>query len=479
MDTLKLINIADGIALTSFSTAPAVKLKFHQDIEGARYYRLKCEASSTYSPGFPTTYLYLGAVKTVPNYNYNATFTVQSVKDSSLSDTSFEALFTLFPDNAELRVGVKLQSSANTDFSGTVQESTESYLLSITLTGDDFGPAWTCPTWVDQKYSTIAGVAALTGSDQKGLQGVSGIRFSLPVATARYGTALESYSIAVSGGYPHTLTPQHVSQVGTDLLSLTTYYKLVGDVTVIFTVTDSRGMSTVFTRTLTIVPYKQLYLTVNNTHRQGGTGSTVILDFAGRWQGEPLEDTDLTCTGIVAKEEGSSATFASLTPSLTISGNSFSYQATWSGVTFDPAKAYTVTATFKDTVKTVVLTFPIPVGTPVLSIRNAKVGVNNPSPFYALDVGGVIAQNGYPVMGYRGIIGDSLSADLNDCVETGLYVYKGGSADAYHFPNALDETAHILLKVYAAEGCRVQTLFDVSTGYEYSRAYDGSWTSWR
>ena len=478
MGNPRLLEILDDIKLSSFSETPNVRIKFFQQNKGTRYYRLKCEAN-TYNPSFPTTYLYLGSYTTDPRWNYKVSFPVDSVKNSSLQNISFEALFTQFPDSSEFRPTVHLQSSTDSSFpSNKTETSTESKLLSIVLVGDNFGPTWTCPTWVDEKYSTLAGVATLTESDQKGLQGVSRIRFNFTAASGRYGTTIDSYSVTVTGGFSHNLSPSHVSTVGTDYLSLNTYYKLVGDVTVTFTVTDSRGMNTVFTQTITIVPYKALYMTMNDTHRQGGTGSTVILSFSGRWYGSPLT---LTCTGIEAKEEGSSGIFASLTPTITPQGSSFSYYYVWSGVSFDAKKAYTITATFTDTVRTVTLALPIPVGTPVLSIRNQRIGVNNPNPSanFSLDVNGIIAQNGYPVMGYCGTIGDSLSVDLNNYTETGFYAYTGESSDAYHFPSALDETSKLMLIVIATSAYRVQILYDVDTGARYSRTYDAWWSSWQ
>ena len=470
----------DNINLTSFSSTAYVRMEWWQQRKGKRYYRLKLTKYTGFSPSdFPTTYLYLGSYDTVPNYYYTATFAIESVKNSSLVNTSFEALFTRYSDRTSLRVMVELQSSANSSFS-SYETSTESRWFDINLTGDNFGPTWTCPTWIDEKYATIAGVRTLTGSNRKGVQGVSRIRFDISTATGRYGTTVESYSIAVTGGFSHNLTPSHVSNVGTDYLSLNTYYKLVGDVSVTFTVTDSRGMKTSFTRTITIVSYKSLYLTTDNSHRQGGTGSTVLLDFTGRWFGSPLS---LTCTGIEAYEEGSSTVYASLNPTITVSGTSFSFSGVWSGVTFDSDKSYKITATFSDTVKTVTLTIPIPVGTPVLSIRDKKVGVNNSSPSYALDVGGVIGQNGQAIMGFVKEIVDetsSNSVDLNNYKTAGYYVYGTLVNDVYHFPNTTNANRACVVEVVGFGSYIIQKLFYLYDAETHVRAYNTyGWTSWK
>lgn len=479
MGNPQLRNI-ESINLYNFTTTPYVRIEWWQQHKGKRYYRLKLTEYSGFSPsGFPTTYLYLGSYETVPNYYYTASFAIESVKTSSLTNTSFEALFTRYPAVSSLRVMVALQSSTSSSFS-SYETSTESRWFDISLKGDGFGPTWSCPTWVDLKYASNAGVRTLAGSNQKGVQGVSNIRFIIPTATGRYGTTVDSYSITVTGGFSHNLTPSEVSSVGIDHLNLTTYYKLVGSVTVTFTVTDSRGMRTSFTRTITIVPYKELYLASDNTHRQGGTGSTVLLDFTGRWYGPPLT---LSCTGIKAYEEGSSTVYASLDPTVTVSGTSFYFSGVWSGVTFDPDKSYKVTATFTDTVKTVTLTLPIPVGTPVLSIRDKKVGVNNSSPSFALDVGGIIGQNGQAVMGFVKEIVDetsSNSVDLNNYKTAGYYVYHTLVNDVYHFPNTTNSNRACVVEVIGFGSYVIQKLFYLYDAETHIRAYNTyGWTSWK
>ncbi|MBR1533435.1 MAG: hypothetical protein IJ639_03650, partial [Ruminococcus sp.] len=448
--------------------------------KGTRYYRLRCfHQSGDYAPSdFPVTYLYLGAYTTDPTWNYTNSFKVLSVKNSSLVNTSFEALFTRYSDTAELRPSVTLQSSASASFD-SYETSEEGHELVIRLKGNNFGPAWTCPTWLDLKYAATAGVRTLTGSDQKGVQYVSQLQFAYTAATARYGTTVSSYSINIAGGFSAVYTPAQMASKGWRiLLDLSEYYRLSGDVTVIFTVEDSRSMTTSFTRTVKVVSYKPIYLTANDTHRQGGTGSTVLLSFSGAWHGSPLT---LTCQSITAYEEGSSAVYASFSPPVTVSGTSFSYAGAWSGVSFDPKKAYTISAVFTDTVVTVTLILPIPVGTPVLSIRDGKVGVNNPSPSTALDVIGTICQNGYPVIGYTGEIKDEIddSIDLNDYVETGIYVYSTKASQISHFPG---NNSPFLLEVIACSDFIVQKLFYIAGG-AYVRTYYNQtgygWSAWR
>lgn len=470
----------DDLKLTRFLDDHYITFKFWQRSTAKRYYRLRCIVSSATPSEFSTIYIYLGSVTTSSKSDYTVLRRIEKITNASSQVITFEELFTQFPDSSTLRPSCYLQSSPREDFSSGVEESNESRLFSIKLVGDNFGPTWSAPTWIDELYSTNEGVALLTGSSNKGLQGVSRIRFDFPEATARYGTTIDHYSIVVTGGFSHTLTPGHIHTVGYDYLPLKTYYKLVGEVTVTFSVEDSRGMTTSITRTITIIPYKPLYLSVNNTHRQGGTGSTVLLDFSGRWHGSPLT---LTCKGIKAYEEGSSTVYASLDPTIMVSGTSFSFSGVWDRVTFDPDKAYKVIATFTDIVKTVTLTFPIPVGTPVLSIRDKRVGIQNSSPSYTLDVSGIIGQNGHPIVGYvREIVDEtaSNSVDLNNYTDAGYYVYSSLANDANHFPNATDANRACVVEVLGFGSYIIQKLFYLNNAETHIRTFSSSgWSSWK
>ncbi|MBQ3265198.1 MAG: hypothetical protein IJH07_05420 [Ruminococcus sp.] len=470
MGNPQFISIKKDITLLSFSSSPTVGIELYQQHSGTRYYRLKCVKYDPYSPSdFPTTYLYLGSFSSTPEWIYTQYFQVQR------ANPSFQTLFTRYPDTSVLRVKAYLQSSQSDDFQ-SYEESSEWNQLDIKLSGDVFAPECSGPTWVDTDFSSNQGVRTLTGSDQRGLQGFSHIRFTILPATPKYGTSVTKYTFSIEGCYSITFTASQIASSGRiEDLYLLQYKNLSGNVSVKLTVEDSRGMKRTVASSLYIVSYRQPRLTVNDTHRQGGTGSTVIIDFEGEWNGS----TAISCTGITAKEEGSSAVFASLTPTLNTSGSGFSYYGVWSGVTFDSKKAYTITATFSDTVKTVSLTIPIPVGTPVLAIRDKMVGVNNPAPSSALDVSGIITQNGYPVLGFVKELGASgESVDLNNVKDTGIYVYKASSQEVHHFPDSNTNTP-LLLMVLSAENYVVQKAWQLSGGDEFLRSSSVGWNSWR
>lgn len=470
------------LTIQNFYSNPGVTIELHQQTSGTFYYRLKLTA---YRPeNFPTIYLYLGSFQSVPNYNYTMAFPIQSVKDANLNDTSFEALFTQFSEVASFQPYAQLQSSASSSFMN-VSASDETHLIKIKLANNNsLGPQWSLPTWSDQR-NTGSGCAinTLTHSTRKGVQGASLIRFQLQTATARYGTSVSKYTVSVGGGFTASLTPAELqAQNNYVSLDLKNYPKLKGSLEAVFSVEDTRGITTSFKDYLTIVPYNPVSLTVNNTHRQGGTGSTVIFDFSGTWYGSPLT---LTCNGIFAYEENVSAAVYTLSPVIDTSlPKTFSYSGSWSGASFDPAKAYKITAVFTDDITEVTLELPIPVGTPTIAVRNQKVGINKASPDCTLDVDGQIGQNGYPVLGYKGVIGTAESANLNDYTETGYYVYKADSVEVLNFPEN-NTNMQLLLMVISAKGYNnknygVQKAWEPTAGDEYTRAFHGSsFRSWK
>lgn len=461
---------ASDIKVSGFGRAQNVTLRFYQSDANYKYYRLKLTAT-----GIAPMYIYLGKYVTNPQYVYAHSFSfndstqVYAEYSGGLHASSFEGYFTqYYPDTRAPRFSVFLQSSTSSGFpSSSTTESTASRVLSIVLTGNNFSPAWVVPTYVDTKYSTSPGIQALTESPYKGAQSVSDIAFTFENATPQYGATISKYTMNIEGAFvgsytpPQIRTPKH--------LDLSLYPNLSGYVKVTFTVEDSRGFTRSFDSLVQIVPYSKIELTQNNTHRQGGTGQTIILDFVGQWHGSPLT---LTCQGITAYEQGSTTPFATLTPAVTVTGNTFSYQDDWSGVSFDRSKAYTITAVFTDDVSTAELTLPIPVGTPVIAVRNQKVGINNANPQTELDVIGTIQQNGMPVLAYMGEIGTAEECNLNAYTNSGYYFYSGGSANVTAFPAGYTKTTKFFLLVLDMGNYKIQKTFDIAgTITERKRAY--------
>lgn len=470
---------ASNINASSFNSTQYVTVKLYQSESNHKYYRLKLTAA-----GVADMYIYLGQYVTNPNYVYTHTFgfndtqNVYSHYSGSLHQSSFEAYFRqYFTDIYAPQFSVILQSSTSSSFSSNVTSSAQSRTLSIVLTGNNFSPTWVAPTYVDTKYSTSPGIQALTRSPYKGAQSVSDIAFTFESATPQYGATISKYTMNIEGAFVRSYTPPQIRTP--KHLDLSLYPNLSGYVKVTFTAEDSRGFTRSFDRLIQIVPYNKVELVVNNTHRQSNTGTTVILDFEGKWYGDTTKLT-LSCNGITAYEEGSQTPFATITPTPTIDGKSFYIDdLVWSGVSFDQDKGYTIVAEFNDGVTTVDLTLPIPIYTPVLSIRNKKVGINNSQPQSALDVNGVIQQNGLPVMGYMGEIGTAESCNFNDYTETGFYFYNGNSAQISNSPSGFIKTHKALLMTVKINSTHiVQRLYNLSLNTSAFRTRDNSWNSW-
>lgn len=473
---------ASDINVLEFNQSQKVTLKFYQSDPSHKFYRLKLTAT-----GIAPMYIYLGEFTTNPQYVYTQTFRfndgtqVYAEYSGGLHSSSFSGYFAqYFTSVYAPRFSVFLQSSTSRGFpSSSTSESTASRTMQIILAkNSNFIPTWTVPPHIDTKYAASTGVQTLTGSDQKGVQGESLLKFTFSAATPKYGATNQIYRISTDTGINYAYTAASIQAEPEVYVDLANYPKVLGKVVFTFSVEDSRGFVRSFKRTITIVPYSKIELTQNNTHRQDGTGQTVILDFEGKWHGSPLT---LTCQGITATEQGSQTPLATLTPTITVSGNSFSYQNDWDNVTFDRTKAYTITAIFTDDVSTTELTLPIPVGTPVIAVRNQKVGINNVDPQSELDVIGTIQQNGLPVLAYKGEIGTAESCNLNDYLETGYYYYSGNSAAISNFPSGFTKTQEAILVVVGIRSSRViQKLYDLNsvTNEYYIRGKSNVWHNW-
>ena len=118
------------------------------------------------------------------------------------------------------------------------------------------------------------------------------------------------------------------------------------------------------------------------------------------------------------------------------------------------------------------LTLSIPVGTPVIAVRNQKVGINNANPQTELDVIGTIQQNGLPVLAYMGEIGTAEECNLDAYTNSGYYFYSGGSANVNHFPAGYTKTTNFFLLVLDMGNYKIQKTFDIAgTITERKRAY--------
>lgn len=464
------------ILVSSFGSQQSVTLKFYQPTPANKYYRLMLTAS-----GVSPMFIYLGEFATTTQYVYTHTFRfsdTDNIKNGSLNSSSFEAYFRqYFTDNANPQFSVVLQSSSNSSFS-SYTSTADSRTLSIRLQDNlNFKPSWVSPTYLDLKAS-VTGVATLTNNDdQKGVQSVSELQITFTAASPKYGATNKTYSASIDGGFSVSYTAAQIQSNPVRTVYLSNYPKLSGNLRITFSIEDSRGFVRSFTQRITIVPYTQIELTTNNTRRKSGEEMTVILDFAGKWHGSPLT---LSCTQIVAYEEGSQTAFAALTaPTVTVSDNNFSYVAEWTGVQFDKEKAYTIKAEFTDTVLDINFELSIPVKTPVLAIRDKKVGINNPDPQSALDVVGTIQQNSLPVMGFMEEIGDDTNCNLNNYTQTGYYIYKGNSATVTNFPNRNANVPLMLAVISTGDYIIQKANFFASYASERTRSsYNGQWYYW-
>ena len=477
----------ENLNITNMGGSHNFVIKFRQFVPGERYYRLRC---NPYGSPEENHYFYLQPFDTSSEWIYTHSFRILNGQGST-GDFDFAAYFSRRPDAHEVRYVVHLQSSTSST-SSYWTESSEQHILDINLDDSygNFSPVWAIPNWRDQR-STV-NTRKITQYDTNGLQGVSLMKLSPSPAEGKYGATVDKYSIVIPGAFSrnYTVLPSNIE------LDLSTYKSINKDLQIEFSAEDSRGFVKTIRQTLRIYSYLPPAFTEDNTHRQNGTGKTIILDFEGSWYGDPpLNDGTnplLTCNNVEAKEEGSSSVFSTFVPDLDISGNRFSFNGTWvdqndDPVEFDSNKSYTLTFNITDGIKTVQLTHSVAVGTPVIAIRKQKVGINFNDPVYTLDVVGTIGQNGFPVMGYIRDIADT-TVNLNNYKDTGIYVYSAGQGSIVsNFPNENTNT-NLIMQVTSAKRLAngnyyvfgVQKAWYSTTGDEYVRTFDtGTFTAWK
>jgi hypothetical protein len=140
-------------------------------------------------------------------------------------------------------------------------------------------------------------------------------------------------------------------------------------------------------------------------------------------------------------------------------------------ISLDPDYSYNVQFYLLDKLTSELFTFTLPAGTPLISKRRKKVGINNRNPTSALDVVGEIKQNGIYVLGYVGKVED----DFNNYKSGGVFKYSGTGAS--NSPGA----AGLLEVITSGDGFVIQRFTEFSAGCRvFVRSYinNDTWTSW-
>lgn len=234
-------------------------------------------------------------------------------------------------------------------------------------------------TYADTNTAT----AAITGNNQYFIKGHSILSVTVPAATAKNGASIASYEVSAES------VKKSFSSPGTLNFGVLNNQ---GEIGVTVTVKDSRGYTVSDTKNVTVINYNAIKITDWSMRRTNEVEETVELSFEGDMSPIYVDSgaKNAITSAAYRYRLASSDTYGSWIDIDVASTNySFSFSTEDLGTTFDPDNAYYLEIKVADRItSSTVSDLYLPIGTPLMSFRSKKVGINTPTPEHALDVNG-------------------------------------------------------------------------------------------
>ncbi len=380
---------------------------------------------------------------------------VTSLLNANTTSSSFRAYFELLTYNGSSQVG---------------STSTANALVYTTSTNS--APIFTGEFTYEDTNSTVT---AITEDDQIIIQRQSTLRIFSPTATPKNQASISSYKVTIGS---KTVSSGSGSTTTID-------FGTIGDVTtdsqnrvsVELKVTDSRGYSTKITQKIPIIKYDDIDITNCVIDRRNGAEEPLTLDLDGSISSITIDNVEKNSVTYAAyrykkTDETEWGNWAVITEYISTSGTSFSYQ-TDRLVSLDVNYSYDVEFKIQDIFSEDTAADDVGPGIPLVSFRKHKVGVNMNEPTSALDVSGIIKQNGFGILGYVG----EITGDFNNYTTMGIYTYAASTA-ASHQPNAYDGVV-LVLQFGTANVAQVFFGANATAGVLRMRVLvNGTWGSW-
>ena len=400
----------------------------------------------------------------------NGSTTVLTITSLSLSNGSNTITLTSAQRSTVLSAMSSIKSFTGTfelkTYSGGTQIGTASTkTATVQTTAANSTPTFTGFTYQD----TNATAVAVTSNNQILIQGVSTLAIAAVAATAKNGASISSYS-AVAGSKTASSTTTSIS-VGTISDS--------GTVAVIVTAIDSRGYTTSVTVNITVIAYEAIDLTNYSARRENEVEDTIQAAISGAMKPVTISGVNKNSLKYVRyrykkTSDGSYGSWVNVTSSATSTDTSFSYSNN-ELVDLDSDYSYYIEFRVDDQLTHDSVIITIPQGTPLMSFRRKKVGINQRTPAEALDVNGNIKMNGYMVQGLVGDVDEN--TDLNSLTTSGIYFACSDTTDN-HAPTT-DRGVLEVVQVASFFWLQRYTTLTGAKMYVRTKYNSSTWGAWK
>jgi len=350
-------------------------------------------------------------------------------------------------------------------FSGTSQiGSTSTKTATVQTTAANSAPTFSGFTYKDTN-TTAAGV---TGNNQILIQSVSTLQVTASAATAKNGAVISSYSVSAGGSTASSTTA--TLNVGKIYAS--------GTVPIIVTAIDSRGYTSSATVNIKVIAYESIDITTAIMRRANEVEDATQVTLEGDITPVKVNNVNKNtlrklCYQYKRTDANAYSSLADITSFVTFSDSGFTFTSDeW--LSLDANYSWYVRFYVYDNLTGDTVTITVSQGTPLISFRRKKVGINKREPTQALDVDGNIAANGVIVLGYVGHV----EGDFNNYKNGGIFFAPTtsgisnappGGAGYLEVLSATDGFNLIQRYTATAAGCKV-----------YIRSFipNTNWTPW-
>lgn len=318
---------------------------------------------------------------------------------------------------AAQRSSILADMSAKKSFTGTFELSTFSGASQIGSTSTKTATVQTtaansAPTFSGFTYKdTNTTAAGVTGNNQILIQSVSTLQVTASAATAKNGATISSYSVSAGGSTASSTTVTlNVGKIYTS-----------GTVPIIVTAIDSRGYTSSATVNITVIAYESIDITTAIMRRVNEVEDVTQVTLEGDITPVKVNSVNkntLRKLYYQYKRTDASAysSLTDITSFATFTDNGFTF-ASDEWLSLDANYSWYVRFYVYDNLTGDTVTITVSQGTPLISFRRKKVGINKREPTQALDVDGNIAANGVIVLGYAGHV----EGDFNNYKNGGIF----------------------------------------------------------
>ncbi len=355
-----------------------------------------------------------------------------------------------------------------TTYSGGAQiGTTSSKTATVQTTAANSAPIFSGFSYQDNNTTSTA----VTGDNQILIQGISTLKVTATAATAKNGATISSYSV-VAGDATKASTSTEIS-VGK--------VNSTGTVPIIVTAIDSRGYTSSATVNVTVIAYEKIDIKTAVMRRINEVEAYSEVTISGDITPVVISGTNKNSLRYLyyrykKTSDDAYSGYYSLTSSTEYDDDSFIFESDeW--LNLDSDYSYYVQFLVTDKLSSDTVTLTVPQGTPLLSFRRKKVGVNNRNPSGALDVVGAVMMNGFNVLGLVAALGNT--EDFNNLTDGGIYTQalNANASAERHYPKAV---AGFLEVIASPSGYILQryTAYDNSGVYVRTR-YNNTWYAWK